>query len=851
MGTLWQDVKYGARMLLRSPGFTAVAVLTLALGIGANSAIFQLMDAVRLRRLPVKDPQELVDIGFDHQGWYAGHLDGRYPILTNALWEQIRDRQQAFSGAFAWGTDQFNLSRGGEARYAQGLWVSGDFFRVLGVRPQVGRVFSAADDRRGCGTPDVVISYAFWQHEFGGRADTLGAKLTLNGQPVEIVGITPPSFFGVEVGRNFDVAVPLCAEPQIKGERSNLEVRNAWWLAAMGRLKPGWTAQQASAHLAAISPAIFETTVPSVYQEELAKHYREFKLRAAPAAGGISTLRDTYTDPLWLLIASTGLVLLIACANLANLLLARASAREREIAVRVALGASRGRLVRQLLAESALLAAVGALAEILFAEWVIGFLVALLSTQGDPLFIDLRQDWGPLLFTTWSAALACILFGLPPALRATRTDPGSVMKAAGRGLTAGHTGHGLRRLLVVSQVALSMVLLVTALLFTRSLNKLLTLDAGFRQDGILLVNLDLTRLGLPEERRQAYKAELAAQVRSLPGVESAVEALSLPWGDYHNNVVRGEGPEATARVFQTNLNWVAPGYFRTLEIPLLAGRDFDAQDTSTSLRVAIVNEAFARRLLEGSPHQDESNKEGDTQGTPGRSANPVGKILFMRSFGDSKPVAFEIIGLVKNSKYYNLREEFPRTAFFPRSQQPHPDALGEIVVRSDASLAGLIPSIRNRLADASPEIMVEFHVLKTQLRESLLPERLMAILSGSFGFLAAVLAVIGLYGVMTYLILRRSNEIGIRMALGADPGTITRMILGEAVHLLVIGLGVGLVLALLAARAVSALVFGLKPHDPLTIAMAVGLLSAAAVVASYVPARRAARVDPMVALRYE
>ncbi len=830
MEKLWQEVKFGARMLRRSSGFTSVAVLTLALGIGANTAIFQLIDAVRLRRLPVQNPQELVDIGFDHRGFYAGHLDGRYPVLTNALWEQIRERQQVFSGEFAWGTDALNLSRGGEVRYAQTLWVSGDFFRVLGVQPALGRVFTVADDRKGCAAPGVVISHSFWQREFAGETSVIGRRLTLEGFPVEIIGVTPAGFFGVEVGRNFDVAVPLCVEPLIRGERSNLDVPNSWWLAAMGRLKPGWTVERASAQMAAISSGAFEATVPPMYDAWMAKHYSSFKLRATPAATGISALRDEYENPLWLLLATTGLVLLIACANLANLLLARASAREREIAVRLALGASRTQLVRQLMAESALLASAGALAGVLLAQWVSEFLVAFLNTEGNPLFVRLETDWRPLAFAAGLAALTCILFGLAPAWQSTRTDPGSVMKAAGRGLTASRQRFGLRRALVVSQVALSLVLLVTALLFTRSLSNLLTQNAGFRQDGILVTNLDLTRLHLPSERRQAFKEDLARRIRALPGVGSAADSLMMPWGDFHNNKVRAEGAEIES-AFMSNLNRVSPGYFRTLEMPILAGRDFDERDTAVSPRAAIVNQELARKLFGG--------------------ANPVGRRFLMKNFGDVTVPAFEIVGLVKNSQYDDLREDFPPIAFFPRAQERTPDAFSQVFVKSSAPLSGLVTSIKKELSSTNPEISVQFQVFKTQIRESLLRERLLATLSGFFGLLAALLATIGLYGVMAYLVVRRTNEIGIRMALGAAPHDIATMILREATALLVMGLAVGTALALGAARAAGAMLFGLKPHDPLTIVMAAALLGAAAVAASYLPARRAARVEPMEALRYE
>ncbi|HKP11037.1 MAG TPA: ABC transporter permease, partial [Blastocatellia bacterium] len=472
-----QDLRYGVRTLRKSPGFTLVAVLSLTLGIGANAAIFQLLNTLLMRSLPVANPQELVEVRIADMTGARGSFSSSYPTVTNPVWERIRDQQQALSGVFAWGNDGFNISPSGESRYVRGLWVSGSFFTTLGVRPILGRVFNDADDQRGCGAAGVVISHAFWQSEFGGDPAAVGRTLTLDGQSLEIIGVTPASFFGLEIGQSFDVAVPVCAEPLIRGKNSQLDAGTSWWLSVMGRLKPGESVAEATNQLAAMSPGLFEATLPANYPPVSVKNYLGFKLEAARAGKGISQLRASYSAPLWLLLALAGLVLLIACANLANLLLARASVREREMAVRLALGASRGRLIRQLMAESILLAATGAVLGLLLARGLSQFLVTLLSTEDNALFLNLNADWRVLTFTLGLATATCVLFGLVPALRATRTEPGAVMKASGRGLTTNRERFGLRRALVALQVALSLVLLVGALLFSGSLRNLLTLDA--------------------------------------------------------------------------------------------------------------------------------------------------------------------------------------------------------------------------------------------------------------------------------------------------------------------------------------------------------------------------------------
>jgi len=832
LDALWQDLRYGMRALRLNPGFAAVALLSLALGIGANTAIFQLLDAVRLRMLPVSHPQELAEIKLTVQHGRMGSFFNWHPIFTNAIWEQIRDRHEPFSGVFATAPDTFNLAPRGEVHLVPGIWVSGDFFTTLGVQAILGRTFTAADDQRGCGSgPGVVVSYAFWQRELGGEASAIGRKLTIDYHPVEVLGVTPASFFGLDVGHSFDLALPICSQPVMGGEDNYLDTRYDWWLTVMGRLKPGWTSEKATAYLGSISPGIFEATVPPGYDPEHIKKYLAFKLAAYPAGSGISDYRQGFSDPLWLLLAITGLVLLIACANLANLMLARASTREREIAVRLALGASRGRLIRQLLAESLLLALAGAAAGLLLARTVAGFLVSFLSTQGNQVFLNLSPDWLVFAFAAGVATVATVLFGLVPALRATRIPPVEAMKAGSRGVTANRERFGLRRALVVSQVALSLVLLVGALLFSRSLRNLLTIDLGFRRTGILITDVDLTQLNLPAARLAAYGRDLLERIRSTPGVDSAAAAAIIPTeGSSINRTVWMDGADSS----QTKSPWfnfVSPGFFKTMGTPLLAGRDFNDHDMSTSPKVAIVNEAFARQFING--------------------ANPVGRSLWQKAGLKEPQVEYEIVGLVENTKYQDLREEFAPQVYVPSSQSGSTDPYDQIVIRSQVPLAGLTARLKQTIGQVSPDIAIQFRSLQTVIHDELLGERLMATLSGFFGVLAGMLAVVGLYGVMSYIVVRRTNEIGIRMTLGAGRSEIVAIIVREAGMLLALGLAVGVALSLAGGRAASSMLFGLKPYDPVTLALSAALLAVVAVAACYVPAHRAARLDPMVALREE
>lgn len=826
---MFQDLRFGVRMLLKHKSFTAVAILSLALGIGANTAIFQLLDAVRLRTLPVNAPQELAEVRLaDMKGARGGIF--RSASVTNRIWEQLRERQQAFSGISAWGTDSVNLAPGGEVRTARMLYVSGDFFHTLGVQSALGRVFTTTDDQRGCGAAGLVISHEFWQREYGGEANVIGRKLTLADSQFEIIGVTPASFFGMEVGRSFDMALPICAVTLVRGNNRMLDSGIMWWLTVTGRLKPGWSLEQANAEMQVISPGLFETTLPANYPPDNVKDYLGSQLIAVPAASGASQLREKYEQALWLLLAIAALVLLIACANLANLLLARASAREREIAVRQALGASRGRLVRQLLVESLLLAAVGAALGAGLAQALSRFLVAFLSTSNDPVFLVLAPDWRVLGFAAGLAVLTCVLFGLVPAIRATRMEPGAVLKSGGRGMTAGRERFSLRRALVVAQVALSLVLVAGALLFSRSLGKLLTVETGFRQEGVLVALVSFQRLNLPPERVPAFKDELLDRIRAIPGVEAAAITHEIPLNGRGGATIWMDGADAR-QGNNTSLSRVGPDYFKTLEIPLLAGREFDARDRAAAPKVAIVNEAFARRFLNG--------------------ASPVGHRFRIAAAADAPETLYEIVGLVRDTKYGDLREEFRPIAYTAPAQDPRSGPGGQVLIHSRLPQAEAVAAVKRVLDEINPAINVSFQGFKPMVEATILRERLMATLSGFFGLLALLLACVGLYGILSYSVASRTNEIGIRMALGAKRRDVLWLILREALWLVVVGVAVGLPLIFAVTRLASTLLFGLTPTDPVSLLFAALLMLAVALVAGYLPSRRATRVDPMVALRCE
>ncbi|HEY6329226.1 MAG TPA: ABC transporter permease [Blastocatellia bacterium] len=825
-----RDVRYGVRVLFKSRSFTAIAILMLALGIGANTAIFQLIDAVRLRSLPVVKPYELADVHIVDMEGARGDFSGQETV-TDAIWEQLRANLEAFSGLVAYHNTAFNLASSGQARYASGLWVSGDFFNVLGVRPILGRVFSGADDRPGCSGSEAVISYSFWQREFGSDPGVIGRELTLDLHSVEVIGVTPPAFHGLEAGRGFDVAVPICSEPSIRGAASHLPSGTDWWLSVIGRLKAGWTLERASAHLGSISPAVFSTTLPPNYPADGVKNYLAFRLGAFPGGTGTSHLRKVYSSSLNLVLAIAGLVLLIACADLANLMLARANSRSREITIRLALGASRRRIVQQLMAESFLVAAAGATLGLVIANQLSGVLASMLATQDNFMFLDLTLDWRILSFAVLLAITTCVVFGLVPAFTGTRNSAAEALKVAARG-TIGDRGRSrMRQGLVIIQVALSLLLVVQGLLFSSSLRKLMTVDAGFQQDGILVSDVDFSAVNLPAERRNAFNQDLVSGLRSVPAISGAASTEITPISGMGNNAAAWMDGKEPGRDHEVYTSAVSDGYFGTLGMPLLAGRDFNKSDAMSSARVAVVNEAFAREFTSG--------------------ANPVGQRFWLEATPTDPATIYEIVGLVGNSKYLSMGEEFHSIAFFGMSQQPKLGTTTMVVVRSNAPMTSAVAAVRDAINQFAPSATFDFTVLRDQIMDSLLPERLLAVLSGFFGLLGLLLACVGLYGIVSYGVASRTGEIGIRLALGSTRAGVVGLIMRETSVVLLLGLVIGAGISIAAGLLVRSMLFGLSATDPIIFTVAIAALALTGAAAAFIPARRAAGVDPMNALRYE
>jgi predicted permease len=810
---LLQDVRYGLRTMRQNSGFTAAAVLTLALGMGANTAIFSLIDAVLLRSLPVNDPASLYFL--NNAG--AREVGGSPPY---PCFERFRSLAKSFTGIAAYAPNDFGIRIDGPIEQVDGARVSGNYYDVLGVAPFAGRLLTDRDDQLD--PPVAVISYGFWQRRFGGRSEAIGATFTsdgtLNGSRFTIVGITPKDFHGLAPGQHEDVTMPITiAGPQL------LHSTNSWFFRSVARIRPGVTAAQARAEIDPIFQAFMNEFPPS--KDARRDYFNHMEL--SPASHGLDLLRKRFSRPLWALMAVVGLVLLIGCANITNLLLARAATREKEFAVRVAIGAGRIRLFRQVLVETGLLFAAGAAAGGAVAWWAARGLIAFFAGGARPILLDIHWDWRVVGFTAALSLLATLVFGAAPLVRAMRTDPHAAMKDGGR-TTQSRIGSG--QFLVAFQVALSMILLAGAALFLRTLGNLYAMGAGFHADqvGLILIHLPDNTYHEASARIALWDRMLPA-VRSLPGVRSASLSRMTPL-DGNGRGVRFEAAGYQAQSDQDrsiNLNTVSEGYFSTLGTPLLEGRDFTESDREGTPNVALLNESARRHFFSG--------------------RDPIGTVVKLVG----RPL-YRIVGVVQDAKQADLRKEAVPFVYVPVRQPIDSGAWLTLSIRTSGDPQPLIATVQKRLRTLGPDIhIVRTDTLARQIDESLLEERLISTLAAAFGALALVLSAVGLYGVLAYSVARRTSEIGIRMALGAMPVQVTWSVLRQTLWLVAIGLAAGVPASMFLAKLVENLFYGVTPTDILTQAVAAALLAAVALVASYLPARRAGRIDPLAALRYE
>lgn len=813
-----RDLRYALRSVRKSPVIATVVVISLALGIGANTAIFSLIDAVMLRLLPLHNPQELVLL---ERTWVGSRPHGGF---TNPLWESFRDQQDVFSGVFAWGNDLFDLGHGGPVHYVDGIYVSGDYFSTLGIQPTAGRLLNETDDRPGC-PATVVMSYDFWQSHFNGIQSAVGSSISLGHRPYQVVGVSARGFYGVEVGKKFDVAVPICTST-----REALEQRAWWWLNIMGRPKPGISAQQLQARLAVLSPSVVKPALPQDWDAKSQENFLKAQLLTVPAGTGTSELRDHFAGPLNIVMAIVGLVLLICCANIASLMMARSTVRRRELGIRTALGASRARLVRQLLTESVLLSSAGALAGLFIAQWGSKLLVHEISTGRNTVALDLSLDARVLAFTALAAISTGVFVGLLPALRSTRSSLIWAMKGC-QGYEQQRGRFLAGKAMVGLQIALSLVLLIGGGLLVRSFLNLLNVDLGFDRAHVLIVSTDLDTAKVAEDKQPAVYEEITRRLQTLPGVLSVSRSFATPLSGIRLLTwVRPQSAAEGGREF-IHFNFIAPDYLRTLRTPLLEGRDFDANDRSTSPQVAILNEVAARRLFGG--------------------ADPLGKQFYLDFPPSRQHVPIEVIGLAGDAKYDSARAETPPTAYFPVAQMHEHDRNLRFELRTANQPDHLKRAVQQAVAGVNKEIPLQFTTLSDQVNDSELQERMLAKLSGFFAALALLLAMVGLYGALSYFVTERQAEFGIRLALGAQRSSILRLVFTDVVQVLVAGLSAGLAISLVLVNLLEKMLFGVEPRDTSTMAAAVCAMAITALLAGYLPARRATRVDPQVALRNE
>jgi len=838
---LRQDFVYGVRLLAKSPGFTCVAVLSLALGIGANTAIFSLIDTLLLKMLPVKDPHQLVVLTDPNDGGVSiGTSTGERGILSTHEFEALRDRTQSFSGMFAAQSqlDRNNASIDGKApEELRTRLVSGGYFTVLGATTAIGRTFTSADDRGPGGAPYAVISYAFWQRRFGGSPAALDSHIHIAKADLTVIGVAQPHFLGENVGEAPDLWIPLDMQPQIMPGRMWLAddaahiAEKVMWLHVIGRLQPGISRKQAQANVDVVFKQVVaeefskvSQSQPGILQQNLVLH---------DAGAGVSSLRGNMADPLYVLMGVVALVLVIACANVANLLLARATARQKEMGVRLALGAGRARIVRQFLTESLTLSMAGGLLGSLLAVYGVRLLVALVGDRAGSVGLDARPDLRVLFFTIGVSLLTGLVFGLAPAWRSARVNVSSTLKEAGRGLTGSSAKIGAGKILVTGQIALSVMLLIGAGWFIRTLRNLENVDLGYQRDRLALVGVDFLSAGYSGKRLPIAYNEVRDRLAGIPGVRGVTYSTNgLFSGSESGDKISVEGYKSQKpQDLHARFDQTGPNYFSTVGIPILLGRDIGPQDVESAQSVCVVNEAFAKFYF--------------------GAQNPIGKHV-TDEFPDTR-TTFTIVGVARDARDHSLRQEIARR-FYLSALQP----LGEFApgmnyeIRTFGEPGAVLQAIRKAILgydQAIPVYTVQPFV--AMLDDNLRQERIVAQLSTVFGGVALLLAAIGLYGVLSYAVAQRTGEIGIRMALGAQRGTVVRMVLRETAVLIAIGLAAGVPASLACARLIQSKLFGLKPADPVTLAAALGIMIAVAVVSGYLPARRASRVDPLVALRYE
>jgi predicted permease len=831
--TLLADLKFAVRGLGRNPLFATVAILSLALGIGANTAIFTLMDQLLLRQLPVEHPEQLVMLYQQGQnmGSNAGTRMHSYP-----LYQDIQAKAEPLADVLCRREVSASLSIDSRTERVDAELVSGNYFTMLGVKPALGRVFnSQEDDQVYRGHPVVVLSYDYWVSRFARDPSVLGKKILVNNHPMTIVGVSAQGFAGIDPAQSPQIRVPVLMKPIMLPEWTwlRIEDRRARWVQVFGRLKPGYTVESAKAPIQGLFTQIrtYEMTLPAA--KEWSQYSREQFMRGQllveGAPMGFSGLRNNFSTALIVLMCMVGLVLLIACANVANLLIARGFMRQRELAVRLSLGASRGRLVRQMLVESLLLAFVGGLVGLALAVVLTRGLIALVPAEGNPLLISARPDLRILGFTLGLTFLTGIVFGLLPALRASRPDPWTTLKDTVGSIAGGGGSLFVRKGLVTAQVALSFLLLFGAGLFVRSLQNLKTTDTGVALDNLVTFQLAPALSGYDNQRATQFYQQLLERLRSAPGVKSAAMAtVAILAGDEWDSSMAVEGHRAAdGEDMQAFMNALSPGYFQTMQIPILEGRDFNVMDARQESTVAIVNRKFSEHFFKGK--------------------SPIGKRLGFGG-GPNAKLTIEIIGVVADSLYEGPREGVHRQVFIPNWGRNS----GVIYVRTQTASSSAFNLIRNEVKQLDSAMPVYgLKTVQNQLDQTLLTDRLIALLSAGFGLLATILASIGLYGVMAFVVARRRKELGIRLALGAQRSLVLWSVMREVLMLLAIGLIIGIPSAMALGRYVSTQLYDIRPHDPAIAIWTMVLLTVVSVAAGLIPAHRASRIDPILALRYE